>query len=261
MMAPWAVLVHELIFTPQVLQPLQSRGLQWQQHFISRHLRARLYKCTGTRTKVSSKQLLRFKSTLIPSASLARVGTLQQGSACCGREPCARTSLLRRPVVETVYRKGKCSVGSLRYQWKCILRATAGSRGAFLYLPLLIPSARERRCQRNTHQEYFQERMAKTITILFQKMFKSRQSTGQTYGKEAVRSTTEPVWWSPLRRTRKFCWPPISHDPTATRINHRLNLWLSSCLLHKNIIIFAHTETKFETPDELLFRWRARKTI
>lgn len=174
MTAPWAVLVHELIFTPQVRQPLPSHGLQWQQHFISRQLRARLYKCTRTRTKVSSKQLLRFKSTLIPSASLSRVGTLEQGSACCGREPCARTSLLRRPVVETVYRKGKCSVGSLRYQWKCILRATAGSRGAFLYLPLLIPSARESRCQRNTHQEYFQERMAKTITILSQKeMFKA----------------------------------------------------------------------------------------
>lgn len=176
MTAPWAVLVHELIFPPQVLQPLPSHGLQWQQHFISRQLRARFYRCTRTRTKVSSKQLLRFKSTLIPSVSLTRVGTLEQGSACCGREPCARTSLLRRPVVETVYRKGKCSVGSLRYQWKRILRATAGSRGAFLYLPLLIPSARERRCQRNTHQEYFQERMAKTITILSQKQtFKSRQ--------------------------------------------------------------------------------------
>lgn len=87
MTAPWAVLVHGLIFTPQVRQPLPSHGLQWQQHFISRQLRARLYKCTRTRTKVSSKQLLRFKSTLIPSASLTRVGTLEQGSACCGREP------------------------------------------------------------------------------------------------------------------------------------------------------------------------------
>lgn len=87
MTAPWAVLVHGLILTPQVRQPLPSHGLQWQQHFISRQLRARLYKCTRTRTKVSSKQLLRFKSTLIPSASLTRVGTLEQGSACCGREP------------------------------------------------------------------------------------------------------------------------------------------------------------------------------
>lgn len=188
MTAPWAVPVHELIFTPQVLQPLPSHGLQWQQHFISRQLRARLHKCTRTRTKVSSKQLLRSKSTLIPSASLTRVGTLEQGSACCGREPCARTSLLRRPVVETVYRKGKCSVGSLRYQWKCILRATAGSRGAFLYLLLLIPSARESRCQRNTHQEYFQERMAKTITILSQKgMLKSRQETAPCQVKPMVK--------------------------------------------------------------------------
>lgn len=139
MTAPWAVLLHELIFTPLERQPLPSHGLQWQQHFISRQLRARLYKCTRTRTKVSSKQLLRFKSTLIPSASLTRVGTLEQGSACCGREPCARTSLLRRPVVETVYRKGKSSVGSLRYQWKCILRATAGSRGGFFIFLFLSP--------------------------------------------------------------------------------------------------------------------------
>lgn len=83
--------------------------------------------------------------------------------------------LLRRPVVERVYRKGKCSVGSLRYQWKCILCATAGGRGAFLYLPLLIPSTKERQCQRNKHQECFQERMAKPITIQSsRKMFQTR---------------------------------------------------------------------------------------
>lgn len=38
--------------------------------------------------------------------------------------------------------------------------------------------------------------------------------------------------WVTLRRTRKICWPSISHDPKATWLNHRPNLWLSSCLLH-----------------------------
>ncbi len=50
-------------------------------------------------------------------------------------------------------------------------------------------------------------------------------------------------WWSAHRRacSKKICWPELSHDPTATWLNHKCNLWLSSWLLQK-ISLYSHTQ-------------------
>lgn len=96
-----------------------------------------------THRKVSRKQLLGFKSSSVPPASLTRVGTLEQGSACRGRRV-AEWSVFGGGLWRgRVYGKGKCSAGRFGYQWKGFLCATQGSRLAFLYLPLLIPPQRK----------------------------------------------------------------------------------------------------------------------
>lgn len=124
----------------------------------------RFYKCTHTQRLAANNCSVSSPPLFHPPHS-PRWEHRSRGQHDAGQSLAKWPVLLRRPVVERVYRKGKCSVGSLRYQWKCILCAAAGSRAAFHYLPLLIPSTTERQCQRSTQQEYFQDRMAKAITI------------------------------------------------------------------------------------------------
>lgn len=71
------------------------------------------------------------------------------------------------------------------------------------------------------------------------------------------RSVTDGQMTISHRRTcrKKLCWPELSHDPTATWLNHKRNLWLSSCLLEK-ISLHSHTlseadQQEFETYSEV----------
>lgn len=171
----WVWLCWRSNQTVACLWPHPSTGGRGHKRSISRKPRARFYKCTHT-PKDQQQTIAQFQVHLDSIRLTHHGGNTGAGGQHDAGESLAKWPvLLRGPVVERVVRKGKCSVGSLRYQWKCVLCATAGSRGAFLYLPLLIPSTTERQCQRNTHQEYFQERMAEPITIqASRKMFQSR---------------------------------------------------------------------------------------
>lgn len=111
---------------------------------------------THIHRKVSWKQLLGFKSSLSPPASLTRAGTSEQGSACrVGPERSGR------PLKEACGREGFSGRGSALLEVLDIIgkafslprSAAEQSRAAFLYLFLLIPSQRKdsvkETCNRN----------------------------------------------------------------------------------------------------------------
>lgn len=163
MTAHWDVLVHELIFTSQAFRPLPLHDLQWQQRFISRKLRARFYKCTWTHTQ-----------RLAANNCLGSSPPWFHPPHSPGWEHWSRgaegNSLAKWPVFwGGLWWKAFTGKGSALLEvWDINGNAFSVQQqaaGAFLYLPLLIPSTTERQCQRNTYQEYFQERMAETIAI------------------------------------------------------------------------------------------------
>lgn len=204
-----------------------------------------------TRANISSKQLLGFKSTLTASASLTTVGTLEQGSAWRGRK------VLRNDLSfwGGLRWKGFTGRGSARLEaWDINGNAFSVQQQAaeeLIFISLfLFPPQREDGVK-ETHTRNIS---GKEWPNQFQFYPQGRCSKP---GNEPLRikhkCTVKKLYIKnnhvAHRRTRKMCWPSISHDPRATWWNHRLNLWLSSCLLHekkKKNIISTHWERKFE---------------